>query len=345
MATTAEKQLSPSAHGDRTGFRAAQRLVAGALADARIAERSGDASLETARVAPTEPPRLANAELLEGDRMQSKVVGGEPVVGFAAFLDGIQVSRVIAHDDGMPIVHGTVGAAVRERVERRLTTWRSEIEERLYAPRGFLSGGSADALIATGLMVVDTTPRKDGMPEEGGRHPLSLADAAVSAVQGHREALELSLAEAWLMERDEPLYLDGRISGTGRVAGSVNAVGVVRTHRTLYGDASAMRLVLALKSGERSSVFAVASANGWRATVASWYLRLRESGDPLWGLVRVEIAMPANSDTQALGARADQISRWILAEASPLALPDSRWDTTAYGIRDCVQFLKTMVTA
>jgi hypothetical protein len=104
-----------------------------------------------------------------------------------------------------------------------------------------------------------------------------------------------------------------------------------------------MRVILALKCAERSSVFAVASANGWRATVASWYLRLRESGDPLWGLIRVEVALPANSGVQALGARADQISRWILAEASPVALPDSRWDTTAYGIRDCAQFLRSSI--
>ena len=339
MAT--QVQVPAFARGDRpAGFRAAQRRVADALADAHLAESSDDFSLESARMAAVESPRLASAELLEDGSMRARDVGGEPAIGFSAFLDGIQVSRIVAHDDGLPIVHGVVGAVVRQRIDRRLGTWRNEFEERLYAPRGFLPASSADALTTTGLIVADTTPRKDGSPDETGRHPLSLAESAVSAVQAHRESLELSLAESWLMERDEPLYLDGRISGSGRVAGSPNAVGVVRTHRTLYGDSNAMRLVLALKAGERSSVFAVASANGWRATVASWYLRLRESGDPLWGLVRVEVAMPSDSEAQALGARADQISRWILAEASPLALPDSRWDTTAYGIRDCTQYLK-----
>jgi hypothetical protein len=268
---------------------------------------------------------------------------GDSTVGFAAFLDGIQVSRILAHDEGVPIVHGIVGAAVRERVDRRLGTWRSEFEERVYAPNGFLSERSNDALASAGLLVADTTPRKDGVPDEGGRHPLSLADVAVNAVQAHREALELSLAEAWLMERDKPLYVDGAISGSSRVAASKNAVGVIKTHRTLYGDTSAVRLILALAAGERSSVFSVAAANGWRATVASWYLRLRESSDPLWGLVRVEISMPVLIDAQAIGERADQISRWILAEAAPVALPDSRWDTTAYGIRDCQQFLRSSI--
>jgi hypothetical protein len=340
---TTEVEIPGLARDDRpTGFRVAQRRVADALASARLAESSETGSLESSRAAPADPPRLASAEVLEGDRIRAHSID-DPVVGFAAFLDGIQVSRVIAHDDGLPIVHGAVGAVVRERVDRRLGTWRSEFEERLYAPRGFLTGPSGEAITATGLIVADTTPRKDGVPDEGGRHPLSLTDAAVSAVQAHRETLELSLAEAWLMEREAPLYIDGWISGNSRVAGSVNAVGVIKSHRTLYGDSKAVRLVLGLKAGERSSVFAVSSPNGWRATVASWYLRLREAADPLWGLVRVEVSMPTNSNSQALGARAGQISQWILAEAAPVALPDSRWDTTAYGIRDCQQYLKALL--
>jgi hypothetical protein len=339
MATTAPglpTQLRPN------GFRAALRLVADAL-EMPVAEPGSAGTLESFRSTPGEPPRLTNAELLEDARMKAHRVSGDPAVGFTAFLDGVQASRVLAHDAGMPIIHGTIGAVVRERIDRRLATWRSAFEERLYAPRAFLSPRSDAAIAGTGIAVTDTTPRKDGLPEESCRHPLALSDVAVSAVQAHREALEMSIAEAWLMERDEPLYIDGGISGSSRVAGSANAVGVVKTHRTLYGDADAVRLILGLAAGERSSVFAVSSANRWRATVASWYLRLRQSADPLWGLVRVETCRPERSEGsafRALGDRADQISRWILAEMAPLALPDARWDTMAYGIRDCQQFLK-----
>ena len=41
-------------------------------------------------------------------------------------------------------------------------------------------------------------------------------------------------------------------------------------------------------------------------------------------------------------ARADEISRWIVAEGSPLALPDGRWDKMAYGIRDTEEFLRAI---
>ena len=59
-------------------------------------------------------------------------------------------------------------------------------------------------------------------------------------------------------------------------------------------------------------------------------------------MVRVELAPSMNHDAKAVGARADEISRWILAEVSPLSLPDSRWDTLVYGIRDCEQFLRSI---
>lgn len=334
---------APSTSSPPAGFRAAQRGLAAALASARLVDRADAASLEALRLAPADPPRLVRAAPLEDDTLRRRALDGAPTVGFAAFLDGIQVSRVLAHDDGIPIVHGTIAAVVRERVDRRLGTWRSEFEERLYAPRGFLSSAANEALASTELSIADTTPRKNGEPDEEGRHPLSLADKAVSAVQAHREALELSLVEAWIAERAEPVYVDGGISASSKAAVATHAVGVIKSHRTLYGDAAAVRLILSLGAGERSSVFAVSSPNGWRATVASWYLRLREAADPLWGLVRVEVSMPIAPDRSALGARADQISRWILAEAAPLALPDSRWDTMAYGIRDCEQYLRSSI--
>jgi hypothetical protein len=101
--------------------------------------------------------------------------------------------------------------------------------------------------------------------------------------------------------------------------------------------------VLALRRGQRSSVFRIAAAR--RTPVASWYLRLRDPAgrDPMWGLVRVEAAdRRAAERPEELTARADLISRWVLAEAAPLALPDGRWDKMVYGIRDCEEFLRAV---
>ena len=73
--------------------------------------------------------------------------------------------------------------------------------------------------------------------------------------------------------------------------------------------------------------------------------RLRDPAgrDPMWGLVRVEAALPDAADAPALlTRRADAISRALLAEVAPLALPDARWDKMVYPIRDCEQFLKAL---
>jgi hypothetical protein len=116
----------------------------------------------------------------------------------------------------------------------------------------------------------------------------------------------------------------------------------VKSHRTLYAEGAALQTILGLGRRERSSAFRITSPR--RITVASWYLRLRDpvGHDPMWGLVRVEIAHPETPELHAIGDRADEVSRWILAEASPLALPDARWDKMVYGIRDCEEFLRAV---
>ena len=107
---------------------------------------------------------------------------------------------------------------------------------------------------------------------------------------------------------------------------------------TIYADGDALEIVVRLGRAERSSVFRVRSNT--RTSVASFYLRLREPAgfDPLWGLVRVEMADGADATE-----RADRIARWILAEQAPLALPDGRWDRMVYGVRDCEEYLRAIV--
>jgi hypothetical protein len=161
-------------------------------------------------------------------------------------------------------------------------------------------------------------------------------------VERDRNAAEHMLAERWCRDRAEPLLVDGGIGGS-EAANSPCAVGVIKSHRTLYADGAALRIVLGLEPGARSGAFLVTSRKQ-RAPVASWYLRLRDSRghEPMWGLVRVEIAEPRGADAALLRERADEVSRWVLAEALPLAMPDSRWDTMVYGVRDCEEFLRAV---
>jgi hypothetical protein len=344
--------------------RAAIRLLKDWLPGASAVEGLPDLELS----ARSEQPQLRSAEIVEGTTLRALEVPDVTrtmVSGFAAFLDGAQKVRVIGRDAGVPLVLGTTSAAVRVRVDRRLVTWvhhPPRVEKKLYLPlrylpsvgealrgnRGrkyagnYLTEKAASYLLEAsgrqlqGFDVVDTATADESgkFPSE---HPAVLLERAIRAVDHERDSLEDSLAEAWCDSEKTPIFIDGGISRSGRVANSPYAIGVIKSHFTLYVEGDALKTVVGLARGERSSVFKVAPRS--RSAVMSWYLRLREplGHDVFWGLVRIEMATCDNYTE-----RADEISRWVLAERAPLALPDGRWDKMAYGIRDAEEFLRAI---
>lgn len=320
--------------------RTVQRQLAALLPEARPSGE-GEGTLELASSS-IDAPRLISATVLEGETLRARLVAGDAVEGFRAFLDGTQRSRAVSYLGAVPIVLGTVAAVIRERRERRLQTWRLPlVQTRIYLARALVPAAIWQTLASTyGDRLVDTA---DGESDAVGMaHPLALRDAAVHRVQADREALELQLAEQWCAGDHGRLFIDGGISASETIAASSCTVGVVKSHRTLYAEGAALGVVLGLGHRERSSVFRITSRK--RTSVASWYLRLREPAghDPMWGLVRVEVALPQPHELPTIAARADEVSRWILAEASPLALPDARWDKMVYGIRDCEEYLRAI---
>ena len=327
---------SSAMSGGTLNLRALQRRLSSLFPEARTA--SGETTLELVAVS-NDAPRLISATVLEGSALAAHRIDAPPTPGFRAFLDGTQRSEVVNYLGSIAVVLGHVSAVVRERRDRRMHTWREPIvETRIYAPRKLLPSVTWRTLDTEyGELLIDTT---DGDAEVLA-HPFALRDAAFHRVQAHREQVEQRLAERWCAEEQDALFIDGGISGSDKVAVSTATVGVVKSHRTLYAEGDALDTVLALGDRERSSVFRITSPR--RTTVASWYLRLRDpvAHDPMWGLVRVEVAMPA-SGVRDIGERADEVSRWILAEVSPLALPDARWDKMVYGVRDCEEFLRAI---
>jgi hypothetical protein len=329
--------VQPPERDSAVGFRSLQRRLAALLPSGR--PPSGDeARLERLATA-ADVPRLIRVSTLEGGPIRSHRVVGEPEIGFEAFLDGMQASRMLDFAAGVPVVYGTVAAAIRVRRNRRLVTWgQPSVDRAIYAPRREIPSGYWTTLQGLGLPVVDTSDGTSSDPQ----HPFALRDAAVHRVQKDRERVEQRLAERWCSLERGMLFIDGGISGSERVAVSACTVGVVKNHRTLYAEGEELRRILELKRGERSSVFRITSPK--RIPVASWYLRLRDaaSHDPLFGLVRVEIAQVQSGDTP-IGERAAEISRWVLAETTPLTLPDPRWDKMVYGVHDCEEFLRAIV--
>ena len=304
-------------------------------------------SLETTAT-PPEPPRVVNSEVIESTTVRAHRVDEPPTVGFSAFLDGAQESRVIHYADGIPIVFGRASAVVRQRVLRRLVTWKRPLVRcKLYVPRAFVSPALWSRAIGSSFEVVDTTEPTDAagssLAAAHDAHPFTVAQRALESVKRDRERTERQLAEDWCATQAEALFVDGSIATSERVSRSPFAIGVIKSHRTLYVTGAAMRVVQGLPPHHRSSVLRVEAYH--RTSVASWYLRVRDATgrDPMWGLLRVETALPDKAEApQVTAARANLISRWILAESTPLSLPDGRWDKLVYGIRDCEEFLRAL---
>lgn len=316
---------------DMTG-RAALRAIVAARPEAEAVDHPALVAEQTAL---SDPPVLASAEQLEPAPPRAIAVG-EPVVGFTAFLDGTQRARIVAWLNGVPYVLGTVAAAVRIRVDRRLNAWPGRapaVEHRVYVPLRY-TGDLPPQL--GGFPVVDTTSPQlgDNVPSQ---HPAALLDRALQCVQADRERLEHRFAGAWVESAAGVLCADGPLPASGAARSSEFVIGTVKSHRTLYAHGGALRSVLDLKARERSPVFAI--DRGGRDRVASWYVRTRDSRgrDALWGLVRMECALG-----ERISERADIVSRWLLAESAPLALPDPRWDKMTYGVRDTEQFLRAI---
>ena len=321
-------------------FRDAQRLFQHDAA----ALRDLGPSLETT-VTPPEPPRVVQSDVIESTTVRAHRIVDPPDIGFDGFLDGAQESKVIHYADGVPIVFGRVAAVVRQRVLRRMVTWKRPLcRSRLYIPRDLVPPTLWMRAVDAGFDVADTSDRESGGSWSAeDPHPFALAQRALEAVKRDREAAERQLAEEWCATQQEMLFIDGSIASTSRVAAAPNAIGVIKSHRTLYVAGPAMRVVQSLPVNHRSSVIRVEAYH--RTSVASWYLRIRDcvGQDPMWGLLRVETALPDIGDSpKAIAEHANRISRWILAELMPLSLPDSRWDKMVYGIRDCEEFLRSL---
>lgn len=286
-----------------------------------------------------EAPHLVDAQVVEDAKCRARRVDQrvEEGGGFGGFLDGVQESHTVCwYEQLFPIVVGTVAAVIRERVDRHLGTWREPIvRRRLYVPFAHVPRALLDGILPDELLV-DVSVSGGDAPSAS-LHPLHVLEETRHAVERDRESAEAELAEAWCASESRALYVDGSISGGEHVARASTAVGVIKSHRTLYASGDALRTIVGLGKGERSSVLRVAPR--FRSSVLSWYLRLRDptGHDALWALVRVEAA-----DSERSLRHADEISRWILAEGAPTAMPDSRWDRMSYGVRNCEEFLRAI---
>jgi hypothetical protein len=222
----------------------------------------------------------------------------------------------------------TVAAGVREREGRRLRTV-VELRERLIVAR-------SSAL--EGLTRIPDGHRLLELPDEGPSHPIRDQDAAVAAIDDARSALEVRAGERFRRRSDGWLIVDGSLAESTAWAVDARMLAVATGHATLPFEGADLVTYLHLPEGYRSSVFQPASRRF--APVYAWGLRLRAwmGRDLFFGHVRVEAA-PGESTL----ARADEFSRWVLAERAPVCSGDPGWDRLLYGIHSVGEYLRAVI--
>ena len=271
-----------------------------------------------------EEARIIPARVLETPLVARSVGPPEPLPGPVAFLDGIQRCEVLAYAGAMPLLGADVAAAVRERVGRDLRTVHSERRRLLIGrPEALALADRA----ATGVPTI-------ALSTEEPPHPLRDLDLAHSAAERAREEVERSVGDRYRRQADHWLVVDGSLAESPGWARDPRMIGVVKSHASLPFGGEDLRTYLELPAGHRSSVFQPASRR--HAPVYAWGLRLWDwaGKDLLFGLVRVEAAPVPDTV-----ASADRISRWLLAERSPLSA-DGRWDRLLYGIHGVEEYLR-----
>ena len=269
---------------------------------------------------------LRPARLVEGEVLAWCAVSApEAWPGTLAFLDGVQRSQLLAYAGSAPILIGEVGAAVRERRERRLTT---VLERRVQ-----LVIGRPAALEAAGPMPEQF--RAVALPTDDPPHPVRDFANAARVLDRARGALELELGAHYRERSDGWLVVDGVLTESPVWSADLRMVGVSKSHATLPFEGQDLERFLRLPAGHRSSVYAPETRS--LAPVREWALRLWpwEGKDVFHGLVRVQVA-PANGTPET----ADRLSRHLLAERAPLSTPDDRWDRLLYGIHSVEAYLR-----
>ncbi len=249
-----------------------------------------------------------------------------------AFLDGVQRYGVIGWIGILPIVRGSVAAAVMERRSGALSCSLFRQDDFLVAALGRLDAVTVSALESVGLPLHDCT--------DGDRsHPILDVQMAGRQVERRREGLEVALAQEWLSnENGGWLVVDGSITALPKLEMHPSILGVIKSHETQFLEGADLVTALTLPSGHRTSVFSRES--GARSQVYTWYLRLWpwEDRDVLHGLVRLERAPTATALREAT-----DISRWLLRERAPLSAPDGRWDRLLYPVHQVEAYLRSQM--
>lgn len=259
--------------------------------------------------------------------------------GLDIFVDGIEVSSVAAWVLGLPVRVAHVAAAAVRRRDKDMNDFVAERLETVILLPAALPTDLRENVTKLhrahdrSVWVVEGVGERDAAPKDW---HIVLREA----VSGRRGELERDvIVQAASSDGAAWIVVDGGVAKyRSDLRSSGNVVGLIKSHRHYYFTAeTVVKDIFSLPEGHRTPVFVAAPSPDSQPTY-SWYLRLRASqeGPPWFGVVRVEMLEP-----EAALRHADEISAWLLAERTPVSLPDARYDRLIYPIRFIEQYLRS----
>lgn len=236
------------------------------------------------------------------------------------FLDGAQRHWRAGYAGMFPFRFAHTSAALLRRTDKTVEspspeTYRAQLE--LFAPADW---EGTERLQREGYVV---TPIEASDEES----PFAVQLRMIEAVENRRKHHEIELATGF---GGETLLIDG---GIGEVVNSIQGarvIGLIKSHQKQYFKSLERRqLILGMRAGQRTSVFARTASKKQGDRAYSFYLKMRDGANepPTFGLARIE--MPAQPEYLA---DVDRIAGWILHERAPLSLPDPRFHVLPYPI-------------
>ena len=270
---------------------------------------------------------------------------------FSFFEDGRQRTVHIGyikasygpHEVLLPVHYFVVSAVILQRTDRRLELWsEASIRQGIIVQKSLVPDQTLlSEFEAMGLTVEDTGG-------EGGDY-YQLRNRALQHSKTLRLDVENKLIRSWRMSdaaSEHFLIVDGTLMNFRDEENVQRCVGVSKSFGSRYFDVTENHRIMQMKEFQRSWAFRFHKPEddiqmGARERV-SWYLRLRNrpNSDPEFGLVRVEIS---RSYTDEAARYAERFSRSLLSERLPTSYPYPRWDKHLYPIRECENYLSSIM--
>lgn len=270
---------------------------------------------------------------------------------FSFFEDGRQRTVHIGYIRGnfgrhqalIPVHYFVVAAVILQRADRQFKVWSTpNIRQGILVQKSLVPNPQLlSEFEGMGLSIIDT--------DSTGGDYYELRNRALQKAKNLRLDVEDELIRQWRCSVNDPnhyLIVDGTLMNFRDEQNVRQCVGVSKSFGSRYFDVTENHRIMQMQEFERSWTFRFhrpeENINMGARERISWYLRLRSrpNSDLEFGLVRVEISRFYSDNAPEY---AERFSKSLLSERLPTSYPDPRWDKHLYPIRECENYLSSIM--